>query len=287
SARRGTPSTTARYSFSTRRPANWRESAMWVASSLATTSRPEVPRSSRWTMPGRSTPPTPERSRTRCRRAFTSVPDARPAPGCTTRPAGWPTTRGWRSSGPTGRGMSSGRGTAGAGAGRRTDTVWPALSRRAGRAGRPSTTTPPWAMTDWSRARLRSGRRAASHRSSRSPAPASSTARVRASASAVTKASGRGGGGLGGVLPEHGGVQEEDGEDHQDGDELRRGQPSAEHHAAGGVAAVELDREAGGRVEEDVGESDLALEALAAGQPDQDEEDGQRRPRLVELRRVQ
>ena len=53
------PRTRATYSFSTVRPANCRASARWVSSSLATTRRPEVPRSRRWTMPGRSTPPTP------------------------------------------------------------------------------------------------------------------------------------------------------------------------------------------------------------------------------------
>ena len=52
-------------------------SARWAASFLATTSRPDVPLSRRCTMPGRSTPPTPDRSGTWCSSALTSVPPAR------------------------------------------------------------------------------------------------------------------------------------------------------------------------------------------------------------------
>ena len=58
------------------------------ASCLATTIRPDVPRSSRCTMPGRFSPPMPLRSSTWWSSALTSVPPAWPAAGCTTIPAG-------------------------------------------------------------------------------------------------------------------------------------------------------------------------------------------------------
>ena len=54
----------------------------------ATTSRPEVPRSRRWTSPGRSGSPTSASSGNRASSPCTSVEPEWPAPGCTTRPAG-------------------------------------------------------------------------------------------------------------------------------------------------------------------------------------------------------
>ncbi len=56
------PHTSATYSFSTSRSWNWRASSWWAASFLATTITPEVPLSSRCTMPGRDSPPMPLRS---------------------------------------------------------------------------------------------------------------------------------------------------------------------------------------------------------------------------------
>ena len=58
----------------------------------ATTSRPEVPASRRWTMPGRSGSPTPASSGNRASSPLTSVPSGLPAPGWTTSPAGLSTT---------------------------------------------------------------------------------------------------------------------------------------------------------------------------------------------------
>jgi hypothetical protein len=55
------PQTSATYSFTTSRSWNWRDNPRCAASFLATTSTPDVPRSSRCTMPGRSTPPIPDR----------------------------------------------------------------------------------------------------------------------------------------------------------------------------------------------------------------------------------
>ena len=80
-------------------------------------------------MPGRRTPPTPERSRTWPSRAFTSVPRDVPAPGCTTSPAGLFTTIRWPSSCTTASSMSSGCGTAGTGAGTMTRAAWPGRRR--------------------------------------------------------------------------------------------------------------------------------------------------------------
>ena len=54
-----------------------------------------------------------------------------------------------------------------------------------------------------------------------------------------------------------------------------------------GVAAQELEPEAHRGVERHVGERDLAVEALARQQPEQEREDQERRERLVELARVQ
>ncbi len=64
------------------------ESRRCASSERATTSSPEVSRSSRWTMPGRpgSPPATTPASES------TSVPAGRPAPGWTTSPAGLSTT---------------------------------------------------------------------------------------------------------------------------------------------------------------------------------------------------
>ena len=80
-------------------------------------------------MPGRRTPPTPERSCTWRSSAFTSVPPAVPAPGCTTRPAGLFTTIRWPSSCTTATSMSSGCGSAGTGAGTVTRTDCPERNR--------------------------------------------------------------------------------------------------------------------------------------------------------------
>ena len=83
-----TPQTSAMYSFSTSRSWNCRASSWCAASFLATTITPDVPRSRRCTMPGRSSPPMPLRSARWCSSALTSVPEAWPAPGWTTMPAG-------------------------------------------------------------------------------------------------------------------------------------------------------------------------------------------------------
>ena len=101
----------------------------WDASFFATTSRPEVSLSMRWTIPGRMTPPIPERLLPQCaRRAFTSVPSGFPAAGCTTIPDGLFMTIMSSSSYMTSSGISSGCASAGRGAGSDTVIVSPARS---------------------------------------------------------------------------------------------------------------------------------------------------------------
>ena len=78
----GRPSTSARYSRTISRAASAAFSRRWASSLLATTSRPEVSRSSRWTIPGRhGSPPAAPRAASASERV---------APRC--GPAGWTTT---------------------------------------------------------------------------------------------------------------------------------------------------------------------------------------------------
>ena len=86
----GRPSTSARYSRSSSRRASCALSAAWTASDRATTSSPDVSRSSRCTMPGaRRGPRRPPRGPAS---ACASVPWRCPRAGWTTTPAGLSTT---------------------------------------------------------------------------------------------------------------------------------------------------------------------------------------------------
>ena len=81
---------------------SWATRATRAGSVRATTISPEVPRSRRCTMPGRSAsappwPATPSGRGTGPRSPCTSVPVRCPAPGWTTRPAGLSTTTTWSS----------------------------------------------------------------------------------------------------------------------------------------------------------------------------------------------
>ena len=127
-----TPQTSATYSLSTSRSWNWRASSWCARSCLATTITPEVPLSSRCTMPGRCSPPMPLRSLTWCSSAWTSVPDACPAPGCTTSPAGLLTTTTSESSKRMSSGRSSATRSAGAASGTSTSTASPVRTGRVG-----------------------------------------------------------------------------------------------------------------------------------------------------------
>ena len=137
--RAGTPSTRARYSFSTVRPANCRTRARWVSSSLATTSRPEVPLVE--AVDDARAGGRRRRRRGRCtwreERVDERAAAACPRPGGRRGPAGLSTTRRWASSWTTASGMSSGCGSAGTGAGTVDDgATCPARSRAEARGRR-------------------------------------------------------------------------------------------------------------------------------------------------------
>jgi hypothetical protein len=69
--------------------ANRADRPWWAASVLAATITPEVSLSSRWTMPGRATPPMPDRLAPQWNsRALTRVPVSQPGAGWAAMPAG-------------------------------------------------------------------------------------------------------------------------------------------------------------------------------------------------------
>ena len=70
----GAPHTRVTYSLPMPRSWNCRDRARCARSFFATTITPDVPRSRRWTMPGRSVPPMPLRPPRWWRSAFTNVP---------------------------------------------------------------------------------------------------------------------------------------------------------------------------------------------------------------------
>ena len=113
------------------------DSERCARSVLATTMTPDVPRSSRCTMPGRSAPPTPLRPPTWCSNAFTSVPVACPAAGCTTMPDGLSITATSSSAYNTESGSASAAVERTAGSGMSMSTARPAQTASAGLA-RPS-----------------------------------------------------------------------------------------------------------------------------------------------------
>ena len=83
-----TPQTSAMYSFSTSRSWNCRDSSWCAASFLATTITPDVPRSSRWTMPGPQLAADAAQVGEVVEQRVDQRARAWPAPGWTTMPAG-------------------------------------------------------------------------------------------------------------------------------------------------------------------------------------------------------
>src|ERR671924_1680841 len=135
------------------------------------TSSPDVSRSSRWTIPGRSSsPPAAPWART----PWTSVPVAWPGDGWTTTPAGLSTTRRWSSSYAIRSSTSSGA-SCGVASGGSYSTSSPPPSRRLLGAGSPSTATRPVSSSRSAAARVPISGRSARNRSSRSPAALSGT----------------------------------------------------------------------------------------------------------------
>src|SRR5262249_25280170 len=107
--------------------------ARWARSVFATTIRPLVSLSRRCTMPGRLTPPTPDRlSPQWATSALTRVPLQLPAAGWTTSPAGLSMTMRSASSNTTSSGMDSGATATSSAGGRARPLVAPALTRGAG-----------------------------------------------------------------------------------------------------------------------------------------------------------
>lgn len=155
------PWTTARYRFSVLRAANCAVRDWCAPSFLAMTRQPDVSLSRRWTMPGRSTPPMPERSPQWWSRAFTMVPSGLPAAGCTTMPLSLLMTTTSSSSYRMSRGMSCGRASAGSGSGMRTVMESPRETGFLGLAGVPLTNTSPLLIRLWILERESSGRWAA------------------------------------------------------------------------------------------------------------------------------
>ena len=95
----------------------------------------------RWTIPGRSSPPIPRRSRTCASSAFTSVPASCPGAGCTTSPAGLSITTSQRSSWTTVSGIASASIVVATGGGGVQTTTSPGFSFRDGVPAAPLTVT--------------------------------------------------------------------------------------------------------------------------------------------------
>src|SRR5262249_17765569 len=252
--------------------------SIWCARSVFATSRtPEVSRSSRCTMPGRSSPPTPSRSRTWWSRALTSVPEGWPGAGCTTRPAGLSIARSWSSSYRIESGMASGVSSVVRGSGTSTVTDSPARTAWERLAGAPSTRTAPSWISLWRRERERSEQAAARKRSRRVPLAGAPTWKRRCMRRLF-------------CLPLAAGQEEEHPAREQraeQADELRGREPVPDDEAAHDVAPPDLQDAARHGRQQDVEPEDLAVERLAAVRPLEDQEDEERVQREIDLRRVE
>ena len=155
---------------------------MWVASSLATTRRPLVSLSMRWTMPGRISPPMPERLPLQCHSsALTNVPSGLPGAGCTTMPLGLLTTSRCASSNTMSSGISCGTASMGRASGISSRMMSPALSLRLLTGALPLHSTWPSATSACSALRERPVSSPLKKRSMRWPAPSASTINSRCS----------------------------------------------------------------------------------------------------------
>src|SRR5512132_1504937 len=142
-----------------------------ASSERATTSSPDVSRSSRWTIPGRSSAPPAVRPAS----PWTSVPVAWPAPGCTTTPAGLSTTNRWSSSYAMPRSTCSGSISREASGGSSTSRSSPPSSRWLFGRARPSTRTLPPSTSRSAAERDPISGTSARKRSSRAPAASCGT----------------------------------------------------------------------------------------------------------------
>src|SRR5262245_48747078 len=148
------------------------------------TRRPEVPLSSRCTMPGRRGLPTSAMVGAWARTAAARVPRAWPAPGCTTSPAGLSITMTSSSSNTIERVIGSGTRVSEGAGGASTSIRSPPDRRYAALRAAPSTRTWPASMSVCTRAREMAGAFSASQRSRRTPAAAAPTERIRGAAEA-------------------------------------------------------------------------------------------------------
>ena len=170
----GTPCTRARYSLRTSRRAKASLMRRRVGSSRATSRRPLVSLSRRWTTPGRR----PSCSRRRgkwCSRRWTSVFSGQEGQGWTVRPAGLLHSSRCSSCQRMSTASSSARSSL-AVSGRARTTSWPARSlREAVETGIPSMRQAPAVMARCTAARERPGKRPHRALSSRCPARAPAT----------------------------------------------------------------------------------------------------------------
>src|SRR5690349_18125950 len=125
--------------------------ALYASSVLATSSRPLVPASSRWTMPGRIGPPAGANGMPIASSRETSVPSRCTAVGCVSTPAGFSTTASASSRYRTGTGSPPA--TTAAGGDSSTSTDSPPVNANDRGRGRPSTVTRPSAIARWISAR--------------------------------------------------------------------------------------------------------------------------------------
>src|SRR5579862_9606593 len=172
---RGRPTTSARYSRVTPRDCTISCRRRCTSGERATTISPDVSRSRRCTIPGRSGSSPPSTSY--ASRPCTSVPRAWPGAGWTTSPAGLSTTRRCSSSYGTARSIASGSSKLVGGAGGSNSSSSPPASFVLFGRALPSTRTPPPRSSRSAAAREPISGREARKRSRRSPAALSGTSR--------------------------------------------------------------------------------------------------------------
>src|SRR5436190_9644023 len=170
---RGRPTTSARYSRVSSRRRTSSCSRRCASGERATTSSPEVSRSRRCTIPGRSgsSPPSTSYASSPC----TSVPPACPRPGWTTRPAGLSTTSRCSSSYGTASSIACGSWLGRGGEGGSNSSCSPPASLWLFARARPSTRTTPSPSRRSATAREPTSARPARNWSRRRPAACSGT----------------------------------------------------------------------------------------------------------------
>src|SRR3990172_9050794 len=162
------------------------------------------------------------------------------------------------------RGMASGTGVAGAGAGISTSTRSPPRQIRDARTGLPSTVTRPSSIQRFACARLTSGRRRVRATSIRAPLSESSTMKLsfRSFSGLIVTEGGSMEASGGSLLREaaKGEERERRGHHQKERDDLRGGEGASEDETSLEIASKELDDEPRERIAEDVRPEDLSPE---------------------------